>query len=327
MELPIDTIERIFTIPHDVIAFDGRIFSSIVYTHHTQFHSDDIFASALIYLLYEKQHPDVSENEIFNHLIYRRVSQADAMYAVFNSEYPMIWNLVYDIGQGEFDHHTAPRETRPLGGVAYSSFGKLWRAMYREFGYDETHYQILDNEFVQFIDANDNHGVRNPLSLAIHHANPIDISAESYDQAFMKCLKQIAIPILRYCLNDLTARQKWYHLQQAKGTFDNITDYDTIIFSEPVNRTWVSQYTTASAMIYPHRRGGWALEALSQFVRYDESKNRWECPLEYRNGSMSHEQLRNEGIIFAHADGFLVTFNTKENAITFAQKYVRNQKY
>ena len=64
--------------------------------------------------------------------------------------------IVYDIGDGMFDHHREPRQTRP-NGVPYAAFGLLWRVLGPGL-VGERQARLIDENFIQPLDLNDNTG-------------------------------------------------------------------------------------------------------------------------------------------------------------------------
>ena len=75
------------------------------FTHAGKFHADDVFATALLQIL----RPDI------------QVTRGFVVPDHFDG-------IVYDIGDGMFDHHREPRQTR-ANGVPYAAFGLLWRVL------------------------------------------------------------------------------------------------------------------------------------------------------------------------------------------------------
>ena len=325
---------RVNTIPYvmnhleDVVYFNNTFYSvTPAYTHKNKFHADDIFATALMFLLYQKQHASMSEKECTQHFQVERATNetANAIVAIGDDGYG-VYPLVFDIGNGEYDHHGHDREERP-NGIAYAAFGKLWRACYKEFGIDEEHYRIFDQNFVQYIDSNDCHGVRDPLTYFITQLNPmdeqIDAGETTYEVAFENALTMYAIPILRSLMSDLKNRMGWIDRIRGEGGFD-YSDLGPEVagFSSSVLRTWVADYTEAKAMLYPHRRGGYALESLITYDRYGAPINRWLPERRFYDGTLSAEEKREIGLTFAHPAGFLLIFSTKEEAVAFAKEHL-----
>src|SRR5574344_246806 len=120
-------------------------------THHGTFHADDVFSTALLKILY----PDIQiirVNEVPSSLKHKKEA------------------IIYDIGQGKYDHHGTEVETRP-NGIEYASFGKLWRD-FGEFLLPNPRSRCyIENSLVQEIDRTDNGQGMNTLSLAIKSFN------------------------------------------------------------------------------------------------------------------------------------------------------------
>ena len=94
--------------------------------------------------------------------------------------------IVYDVGGGMFDHHTEPRETRP-NGVPYAAFGLLWRVLGAGL-VGEHQARLLDENFIQPLDLNDNTGEPNSLADAIGSFNPVWDSKDDPDQCFWRAV-------------------------------------------------------------------------------------------------------------------------------------------
>ncbi len=74
--------------------------------------------------------------------------------------------IVYDIGFGMFDHHQEPREMYRANGVPYAAFGLLWRVLGPGL-VGERQARLIDENFIQPLDLNDNTGEQNSLCDAI----------------------------------------------------------------------------------------------------------------------------------------------------------------
>ena len=133
------------------------------FTHGGKFHADDVFATALLRIL----RPDFEVRRGF--------------------EVPEDFDgIVYDIGGGMFDHHDAGRAERP-NGVPYAAFGLLWKV----FGprlVGEHQARLLDENFVQPLDLNDNTGEDCLLAEAIGGFNPLWDSGDDPDACFAKAV-------------------------------------------------------------------------------------------------------------------------------------------
>ena len=106
------------------------------FTHGGKFHADDVFATALLMIV----RPDI------------KVTRGFVVPDGFDG-------IVYDVGCGMFDHHQEPRESRP-NGVPYAAFGLLWRLLGAQL-VGEHQARLLDENFIQPLDLNDNTGEQN----------------------------------------------------------------------------------------------------------------------------------------------------------------------
>ena len=146
------------------------------FTHGGKFHADDVFATALLMIV----RPDI------------KVTRAFVVPDGFDG-------IVYDVGCGMFDHHQEPRESRP-NGVPYAAFGLLWRVLGAQLvGAHQA--RLLDENFVQPLDLNDNTGEQNSLADAIGSFNPVWDSGEDSDACFWR-----AVPVAKQILeNEIAA--------------------------------------------------------------------------------------------------------------------------
>ena len=118
------------------------------FTHAGKFHADDVFATALLQIL----RPDI------------KITRGFVVPDGFDG-------IVYDVGFGLFDHHQEPRECRP-NGVPYAAFGLLWQVLGPGL-VGERQARLIDENFIQPLDLNDNTGEQNSLCDAIGFFNPV----------------------------------------------------------------------------------------------------------------------------------------------------------
>ena len=129
------------------------------FTHAGKFHADDVFATALLQIV----RPDI------------QVTRGFVVPEDFDG-------IVYDIGDGIFDHHREPRQTRP-NGVPYAAFGLLWRVLGPGL-VGQRQARLVDENFIQPLDLNDNTGEQNSLCDAIGFFNPPWDSEDTADERF-----------------------------------------------------------------------------------------------------------------------------------------------
>ena len=133
------------------------------FTHAGKFHADDVFATALLQIL----RPDI------------KITRGFVVPDGFDG-------IVYDVGYGMFDHHQEPREYR-ANGVPYAAFGLLWRVLGPGL-VGERQARLIDENFIQPLDLNDNTGEQNSLCDAIGFFNPVWDSKEDQDACFFKAV-------------------------------------------------------------------------------------------------------------------------------------------
>ena len=137
-------------------------------THNGRFHTDDVFSAALLKIL----NPQIN--------IVRKNSVPEGYSG-----------LVFDLGDGQFDHH-GPRSQFRENGVQYASFGLLWKK-YGSLLVNPKEAAVFDESFVQPLDQQDNNGGNNMLCRAITQVNPKwDEKADS-DECFFRAVEMAKI--------------------------------------------------------------------------------------------------------------------------------------
>ncbi len=260
------------------------------FTHGSKFHSDDVFATALLRLI----NPEIQIERGF--------------------EIPEDYDgIVYDIGRGRYDHHQSDKEYRD-NGVPYAAFGLLWR----DFGHlllNEAEVERFDQRFVQPLDESDNTGCDNMVAEIIAKFNPGWDSDETYDECFWKA-EFFAEQILRNHLESV------YGIYRAKETVEKaMKDGDGDLLVLPCFAPWKSIVVGSSYLftIYPSNRGGYSIQGVP--VSMDD--NTLVCSFPEEWWGKTPEELREdtgiEGFRFCHANGFLCTTATLEEALEVAQ--------
>ncbi len=110
-------------------------------THSGRFHVDDVLSTVFL-------------SKILNEVILLRTPTYENIDATNK--------IVYDIGQGQFDHHQKNRNGKRPNGIYYSSIGLLWKEFGKEYlktlnvNNIEKTFKYIDEELIQYIDAADN---------------------------------------------------------------------------------------------------------------------------------------------------------------------------
>ena len=204
------------------------------FTHGGKFHADDVFSAALLRIL----RPDI------------RIQRGFEVPENFDG-------LVFDIGDGMFDHHSADREVRP-NGVPYAAFGLLWRVLGAGLVGDNQ-ARLLDENFIQPLDLNDNTGEQDSLADAIGSFNPRWDEKTDPDECFFKAV-DFAQVILQNRLEEARAVTRADDLVQK--AYQNMRDGIVVL---PCYAPWKNALYRSDAqfVVYPSQRGGWAAQCVN----------------------------------------------------------------
>lgn len=260
-------------------------------THAGVFHADDVFATALLTLLF----PSIE------------VMRSNTVPEGFDG-------IVYDIGGGEFDHH-GDNPIRRQNGVPYSSFGLLWKR-YGMRLLDEEDAHEVDEGLVQPIDLSDNTGAANPLSLCVKDFNPLSASSpQDFDKAFWEAVVW-ARGILERRIRSLS-----YARSCARYVRDRMRACDGRVLVLDRMVPW-KQAVVGSGyafVVYPSLRGGFNVQGVP--VSLDDSALVLPFPKAWRGrDAATLRQLTGiQGFTFCHASGFLAAVGTAEEGRRLAR--------
>lgn len=112
----------------------------VVAVHDRRFHPDDVFAVAILRLLYPKlRFVRTRDPKIYN--------KADLRIDVGHR---------YDPKTGDYDHHQLGGAGKRPGGIPYASVGLIWKHFGRRLTSSAKVWQFIDKKMIQEIDAMDN---------------------------------------------------------------------------------------------------------------------------------------------------------------------------
>lgn len=262
------------------------------FTHGGRFHADDVFSTALLRII----RPDFKWQRGF--------------------EVPENFDgIVYDIGDGMFDHHSADREERP-NGVPYAAFGLLWRVLGPGL-VGEHQARLLDENFVQPLDLNDNTGENCLLADAIGSFNPLWDQKADRDECFAKAVDWAQV-ILE---NEIEAAKAVNRADEVvKKAYEKMDDGIVYLTTYVPWKNGLYR-SKAEFVVYPSQRGGWAAQCVN-----DRLTHRPKCPFPKSWGGRPAQELEQRsgipGLRFCHVSQFLVTGETKE-AVVEACRYAQ----
>lgn len=263
----------------------------LAFTHAGRFHADEVFSAALLRLL----RPDIR--------VYR------------GYEVPKGFSgIVFDIGDGPFDHHARERERRP-NGAPYAAFGLLWRAYGQHFLPPEK-AQWFDEKFVQPLDIDDNNGTGNLLATLIGTFNPSWDSDEEEDAAFEEAVG-VAEKLLDRRIESVAALLRGEKV--VEKALKEMKDGGIVVL--PTYVPWKPTLIPSEAefVVFPSARGGYSLQCVP---RDPAGKLGNKIPLPGSWKGRAPEELQDitgvPDITFCHASGFMAAVGSIEGARALA---------
>lgn len=254
------------------------------FTHGGKFHADDVFATALLQIL----RPDI------------KVVRGFVVPDDFDG-------IVYDVGGGMFDHHSEPRESRP-NGTPYAAFGLLWRMLGPQL-VGEHQARLLDENFIQPLDLNDNTGEQNSLADAIGSFNPVWDAKEEPDACFWRAVV-FAKQVLE---NEIAAANAVNRADETvQRAYRSAKDGIVVL---PAYMPWKNGLYKSEALfvVYPSQRGGYSAQCVT-----DTRTKRSKVPFPSSWAGQPEAVLRQKsglGVRFCHPSRFLITTDDKQQAI------------
>ncbi len=195
-------------------------------------------------------------------------------------------------------------------GVPYAAFGLLWR----EYGpglVGEEEAARIDAHFVQPLDLDDNTGCGHPLAGMVASFNPSWDSEASSDECFAQVVG-IAQLILEKRFELVWSIQR--ARKMVEGALSQMQD--GIVLLERF-APWKAVLCPSQArfVVYPSQRGGFS----AQGVPSEPEGNALKCPFPAAWAGRSASELRElsgiPGLRFCHNNRFLITAETREDAI------------
>ena len=284
-------------------------------THAGTFHADEVFATVIL-------------GKVFGSLTLCRANTvpAEVRKGV----------IVYDIGQGELDHHQRGGNGTRDNGVPYAASGLVWKRygkMLTERTCDSgLVWDLIDRELIQGIDAIDNgmqlltDHVAKCLNVSdlIRMMNPMWNSGESFDEAFFKAVSLAEIIFDRVYESAVSKAEAKKKVEQSiHNTTGNIMMLDQYV-------PW-QQFIFDSAdpkakkilfVVFPSARGGFNCQCVPDISGgYGQRKA---MPEEWR-GLMGKDLQKVSGVpdaVFCHPAGFIGGAETLEGAVEMAERAV-----
>lgn len=295
-------------------------------THSGSFHSDDIFATATLAMLFEKT------GDTFE-LIRTRDPQV-----IKTGDYVFDVGGIYDKETNRFDHHQiggAGRRKNDLGsqaGIEYAAFGLVWEKYGADVCGSKKVADLVDRKLVAPIDAADNGFdlVENKFEVSPYYfqhffssMNPTwKEESMNQDEVFMRCVEIAKVVLKREIIQAMDALLAE---EIVTSVYEKTEDKRIIILDKHYPSDYVlNNFPEPLYVVYP-RKGetegeeNWGVKA----VRKDPKTfvNRKNLPKLW--AGLKDEELQNvtgvRDAIFCHRALFMAVAKSKEGAIKLAQ--------
>jgi len=284
-----------------------------IVTHNESFHSDDVFAVALLLKVLNK------EAEIVRTRDEKKIAEADIVIDVGGE---------YDKEKDRFDHHQKGGAGIRKNGIPYASFGLVWDKYGMEFCLSEEVFSLVEEKLVQPIDAND---------------NGVSIIEGKYENIFPYTIQDILFAIqptwkeedtdinslfLRACdiAGLILEREilKAIHEEEAKvfvqKTYQASADKRIIILDRWYPwKDKIFNYSEPLFIIYP-KKSKWHIRAVPASKDSFEVKRKFPSDWCGLRGEELEKVSGIEGAVFCHNNGFLAVTDSKDGALSLVNK-------
>ena len=292
----------------------------IVVTHSGNFHTDEVFACAVLALLNDERIEVVRsrDSEVWE-----------------TGDYVVDVGGVYDVSTGRFDHHQIGGAGVRPNGIPYSSFGLVWKEYGEKIAGSSYVARVIDERLVQPVDAGDNgfetFGVRGEvapyiLQDVISAFRPGWNESRTEDEGFFEVLPFAEKIIAREIMRARTEEEGKMHAEEA---YAKAEDKRIIIIAD--HYPWYEAIGTKPEPLFvvkPDRGmgGKWKIEAVRSDVH--SFKNRKDLPLAW-GGKTGAELAEISGVIdalFCHTKLFVAVAGSKEGALKLARLAVESKE-
>ena len=275
-----------------------------IVTHDERFHADDVFATALMQIVFGE------EAEIKRSRDSVDIENADIVYDVGG---------IYDDSKNRFDHHQKGGSGERENGIPYAAFGLVWKKWGEKLCGSKHASDIVDNRLIQVIDARDNGFSTHEKKHEEYTSYSIDTMVKTflpswkeeadYDERFFKAVDFVR-PILEREIE--LARHKVEAIPLVEKAYSDAKDKRVIVLDRFI--PWgevLNMYEEPAFVIAPHLlTGKWNMIA----VQEEGFVNRIDPPMEWR-GLYDEDLQKVTGVsdaVFCHRSGFLCIAESKK---------------
>lgn len=283
-----------------------------IITHDGKFHTDEVFACAVLSLLHNGQIEIVRsrEPEVWE-----------------SGDYVVDVGGVYDESLGKFDHHQKVEDVR-TNGIPYSSFGLIWKHFGEKVAGSLYVARVIDKRLVQPVDAGDNavdtfslRGEVVPYLLhdVINTFRPGWNESRTDDEGFFEALSFAARMLQREIQRTQTEEEG---KRAAEEAYLRAEDKKIIVLDD--RYPWYEALCSHPEPLFVIKPGAgldgrWKVEAVRSDVH--TFRNRKDLPSTWA-GKIGEELAEISGVadaLFCHSKLFIATAGSKEGAIQLAK--------
>lgn len=292
----------------------------ILVTHPGGFHADDLFATAVLSIVFDGRVKIIRTND------QEIIDKADFVYDI---------GLIYDPEINRFDHHQKGGAGERKNGLPYASFGLVWKKYGEQVCGSKEVADRVDRKIVQPIDASDNGvDISKPIFDGIVRSGVEKVFLDkiptwkeknkNIDKIFVQQVKEVK----KFLLREIKiSKDEEEGNQIILNAYSAAKDKRIVILDISLSRK-LYQDTLAilPEPVYVLMPGGsgkfWKIEAVIKEIGTKESRKPF--PESWRGLTNKDEKLKEatgvSDVIFCHKSGFTMQTVSKESAIALAEK-------
>ncbi len=288
-------------------------------THSGTFHSDEVFALAVLKLSFEKAGKQV---EIVRTRDLEIISSSDVVVDV---------GEVYNHSKKRYDHHQKARLEKRDNGIPYASLGLIWKHYGKKLSPNKKVLSTIEQKLVMPIDALDNgiavsnsifEGVKEYTNFQVLQAINSAFGEGKETEAFEKCLELACLVIVGEIKK---AEAKIVNEEKVNQEIIKQGHPEVLVLEKYL--TWevpVSKSKNIKLVIFPDGFStNWCIQTARDNLDVFGS-DRTSFPPDWRglSSSLLAEVTGIPGAIFCHMGGFYAVVSSKSGAMEMANKVI-----
>jgi uncharacterized UPF0160 family protein len=284
----------------------------ILVTHSESFHTDDIFACAILEMVLKKRGFRT-----------RLIRSRDEL-VIATADYVFDVGSVYDPVHNRFDHHQKEGAGMRDNSIPYAACGLIWKHFGKELVSNDSIFQKIDDSVIAPIDAGDNG--YDLFESKITGIKPFEAGkvfsivfrdGSDGDKGFTRAVKFAKIFLVQY-IEKLEEHEKRKEILRL--AYEEATDKRLIVVEEPVSRkviwdTYTDKKDVHFVVYHGEGHDRWHIVAMRDDL--STFANRYDLPKAWA-GLQAKELQQITGVedaVFCHRNLFLAGAISKEGAV------------